>query len=244
MKYHRLDARPILRDSVPAHVLSEVDEYTDKELVSLQPITLNSDTSIWVQTQNRRIAVRSGYHLLNALRFDDPELQMQVLACISYPEVRALVKSNLEKERKDLRDKITVLATYCFGMLIAHSYQECKDTLSNIGSTDLPIAYHAFLGTRSVGVEFIDESMSICKGWNIFGVVIKRMAKEHYENPEKYLTVLPPNEISLLGSPIRMYRRRLTLSDVQVQPSHRDLLTITAQVATRSISKTESFLEE
>lgn len=243
MKYHRLDARPILRDSIPAHFLSEVDEYTDKDIIKLQRLTLNSDTSLWVSTQNRKIAVRSGYHLLSALRFDNPSIQMEILACTTYHDVRETVQKHAKDERKDLGEKIDELAKYVFSMLVSYNYQSCKDLLISVGKSKHLLVYHSVSGKRSIGVDFVSDKMNVASGANKFGSILKQLAVELSDNPEKLLTVLPPSDTFLLGSPIRMYKRRLSSSDDEIQPNHRELMNITMRVAVRSVSKSEQFLD-
>lgn len=243
MKYHRHTSNPILRDSVPAHFLSENDDLTDMELKAIQCLTLKSETPFWVCTQNRNIPVRSGHHLLNALRFSDAGLQLRILACTTLSDVSACVEENKNLIDTSLTKTLVLEGRLSFilRLLIAHNYEECKDTIIKIAKSRLPVAYNTSKNHKRFGVEFVNSNDTVAQGYNYIGLLYTEEFRLFAEDPVKYLSV-PPIEATLLGSPIRTYQRLLSRDDKSAKPNNANLLSLVARSATKS--RLEKFLED
>lgn len=241
MKYHRIGTqRVITRDSIPALILSESSGLTDSAIEKLQCLTLTSDTSLWVNTQNRRIPVRSGYHLISALRYEDPIIQLSILGCREIYDVMTILQDTKDKQSPKFKANFKEVARYVFSMLIMHSFQECRYILGTVGKQDIGIAYNTISGSESIGTSTTD--FNIFKGKNILGSILHDIAKEFANDYTQFLKIEPLADFALLGSPLRPTKRVEFSDDAKSQPRERVMASLGMISATKS--KLEKYLED
>lgn len=243
MKFYRVGTgRSITRDHIPAYVLSETPTVTCWTIEDLQCLTLTSENGLWVVTQNRKIPVRSGYHLISALRFTDPQIQLTILGTKDVSDVMGYVQANQDKQDPKFKDNIDSVVDYVFRSIIMHNFNSCSKTLRYLGLQNIRIIYHPISENKSIGVASNNRDMQLFEGNNKFGVTLTKLAKEFAKDSSTFLSVDSLTDFTLLGSPIRSIRRTDLSDDTKFQPRERVLVSL-GMVAAASKSKTEQYLE-